>query len=126
VIPLFAQVMLVRFGKAETSIVPPSFGELVPQTMLVTLAGEESERVNMFEEILWLVVALLVKAMEILSSKRFTAPVKTERNPVIVLDIPDAKAHNFFGQTSFVPRYTNCTSVVPFSILITSSKIILM
>jgi hypothetical protein len=112
-------VILVRFGKAETSIVPPSLGELVPQVMLVTLAREESDRVGVPEEA-WLLEALLVRAVDVLPRRRFTAPVKTARKPVIVPDKPEAKVHNAFssGHTSVEPRYTAVTSVVPFSIFL--------
>ena len=113
--------MLVRFGNAETSIVPPSLGELVPQTMLVTLDGEESDRVGVPEEALWLLEVLLVRAVDVLPRRRFTAPVKTARKPVIVPDKPEAKVHNSSlaaDHTSVVPRYTAMTSVVPFSIFL--------
>jgi hypothetical protein len=112
--------MLVRFGNDETSIVPPSLGELVPQVMLVTLAREESDRVGVPEEALWLLEALLVRAVDVLPRRRFTAPVKTARKPVIVPDKPEAKVHNAFsrGHTSVEPRYTAMTSVVPFSIFL--------
>ena len=86
--------MLVRFGNDETSIVPPSFGELVPQVMLATLAGGESERVGVPDETLWLVVALLVRAVEVLPRRRLTAPIKTARKPVTALDTLEAKVHN--------------------------------
>ena len=115
--------MLVRFGNDETSIVPPSLGELVPQVMLVTLAREESDRVGVPEEALWLLEALLVRAVDVLPRRRFTAPVKTARKPVIVPDKPEAKVHNAFsntsveGHTSVEPRYTAVTAVVPLQIL---------
>ena len=110
--------MLVRFGNDETSIVPPSLGELVPQVMLVTLDGEE--RVSDGEEAFRLAETLLVRAVDAEPNKAFTAPVKTARKPVIVPDKPEAKAHSAFsrGHTSVEPRYTAMTSVVPFSIFL--------
>ena len=86
--------MLVRFGNEETSIVPPSFGELVPQVMLVTLDGED--RSSDAEEAFRLVEVLLVRAVDAEPSRAFTAPVKTARKPVIIPDKPEAKVHSAF------------------------------
>lgn len=77
--------MLVRFGNDETSIVPPSLGELVPQVMLVTLDGEESVRPRTLDGTVGLLLVLLVNAVCIVSSTKFTAPVKIARKPVIVV-----------------------------------------
>ena len=77
--------MVVRFGNDETSIVPPSLGELVPQVMLVTLDGEESERPRTVDGTFGLLRVLLVNAVCNESSNKFTAPVKIARKPVIVV-----------------------------------------